>query len=249
MDRIWVFNDHYRVRGYEVDYSGRAPVQTLCNFMEESAGRHADALGLSVERLQSEGITWVLARLQLEVMGAPQAGEEIRLSTWPVDIQKLQFRRDFIMYGPDGQVLARGITQWVIVNLETRKLERIPSFISDLRPVNAERVMDEADWRIPAQADGPVLGSFPVRLADIDRNRHVNNVRFIDWIVESAPFSGQEKASSLKGLEIIFRAEGLYGDTVIARGASGDKPGEFIHGLFREADGQELVRGRTFWGI
>ncbi len=245
MDNTWKHKEIYPVRAFELDRSNSAPLQTLCNYMEDAAGKHADKLGLSIDRMQSLGLTWVMARLQIELFRQPAEGENVRLATWPVEMQRLQFRRDFLLEDDAGQPIAKAISQWVIVNMQTRRVERIPDFVSNHRPEDPEKVMEECDWRMAPQAESPVRGLFRVRLSDIDRNRHVNNVRLIDWVIESAPPALE--GGQLRRLELVFRTEGLYGDTVLARTGAGDAPGEFIHGLFREADGQELLKARSVW--
>ena len=56
------------------------------------------------------------------------------------------------------------------------------------------------------------------------------------------------EARVITELEIHFLAEALFGEEVIAsaRRVTPDD-GEFLHGIVRARDGQELVRARTIW--
>lgn len=241
----WKYSEAFKIRGYEVDGDNQAPVQTLCAFMEEAAGSHADRLGLGVDFLQGKGITWVLARMQMRLFALPSSADTVLVQTWPVAVERLQFRRDFLLTDGQGREFARAVTDWVIIDLESRRLQKIPEFVAAHQPPDAEKVLEQEKLRIEGQENAPELKRFVVRKADIDRNRHVNNVRFSDWMLESVPddFSAGKK---LFGLQIIYRAEALYGDAVIARGSavSGD---EFLHGLYRLSDWQELVRAKSIW--
>lgn len=241
----WEYSESFKIRGYEVDEAGHVPVQTLCAFMEEAAHGHADRLGLGVELLQGRGITWVLARMHIKLCALPASTDTVVVKTWPVEVERLQFRRDFHLTDGKGREFLRAVTEWVIIDLETRRLQRIPEFVSNHRPANPERILAVEKLRIEGQENAPELKRFVVRKADIDRNRHVNNVRFTDWMLEAVP-DEISAAQKLCGLQIIYRAEALYGDTVIARGGRGGS-GEFLHGLYRLSDGQELVRARSFW--
>lgn len=242
----WEYSESFKIRRYEVDQHNRAPIQSCCAFMEEAAGNHAAVLGFGVERLQELGITWVLARMQLQIFDFPISSEEVLVKTWTVEVEKLQFRRDFLLSGGDGRELVRAVTDWVIIDLESRKLKKMPDFIAACTSPDAERVMEKEKLRIDAQENAPALGTFKVRKADIDRNLHVNNVRFTDWMLESVPAEYSEQRT-LSGLQIIYRAEAIYGDTAVSRGACGEKDGEFLHGLYRQSDGQELVRAKSIW--
>jgi len=247
----WVRTEKFKIRGYEIGPDYRVPLQILCGYMEEAATLHAAELGFSMEELARRGLAWALARLWLEFEewpylggGAPGDEEWVTVRTWPVAAERLQYRRDFLMTW-QGRVSARAVTDWVVLNLETRRAERMPEFITALQPKNPELVMEVGRPRLPGQENAPHLVSFAVRKSDIDRNNHVNNACLAAWLAESVP----EEISSfklLKSLQILYRAEGRYGDTVVGRGAL-DAEGAFLHGLFRLSDGQELVRARSVW--
>ena len=149
---------------------------------------------------------------------------------------------------PSGRPLAAAVTQWVVINLEKRKVERLPFYIAELQPENPEFALEDADIRIPLPADPvPASPSFPVRLADIDQNRHVNNGRYIDFILEAAHAAGMR--GTLRQMDLVFRAEGLLGDTIGTATGVEEESGriQLTHCLFRQKDGQELTRGRTLW--
>ena len=249
----WTRTENFKIRGYEIGPDHRVPLQNLCGYMEEAASLHAAELGFAVEELAGRGLAWAVTRTWIEFEELPYLGgrvledEEsswVLVKTWPVAVERLQYRRDFLITWR-GRVLARAVTDWVVINLESRRAERIPEFISALQPERAERVLEAGRLRLPGQENAPELITFVVRKADIDRNNHVNNARFTEWIAESTP---ETLAASrrIKSLQIMYRAEGLYGDTVVARGAD-DGQGGFLHGLYRLSDGQELVRARTVW--
>ena len=243
MDNRWKHHTEFTIRGYEADFANRATIQAFCYYMEEAAGQHADKLGVSIARLRDEGVAWVLTKMYVETYCFPQSGEKVYITTWPVGIEKLQFRRDFELRGENGKTLAKAISQWVVVNLATRKLERIT--YHDLSPESPEHALEEPKWKIFPQPESPELLRLNVRLSDIDQNNHVNNVHYIEWVAESSPHA-LDPDKQLASVEILFKAEAKHKDIVLVKGNAGDEEGEFIHGLFR-ADGTELVRAKTRW--
>ena len=250
------YKEVFSVRGYEVDSSNRAKVQTLCEYMQESSGNHAVKLGVSLESLQERGFTWALSRMQIAVSALPVAGEQVEVETWPVNIERLLSRRDFRMTGQDGRVLARAVSHWVVVNLATRRLERMQGLIDPENMTNEQEAMQSSDLRLPSVTAEHENASFKVRLSDIDRNRHVNSVRYLDWVCESTPAMTRNTAM-LSYAEIIFKAEALYGDEVAVRSAETmsqeqhmDKTKQiFNHSLHRVSDQRELARACTRWKI
>ena len=56
---------------------------------------------------------------------------------------------------------------------------------------------------------------FKVRYGDIDSNMHVNNVRYVEWAVESLPLEIVLNYE-LKDLSVVFEKECKYGAEIIA---------------------------------
>lgn len=240
-------NECFIARQHEMDMDHLLRVQCICNYMEEAAGNHADALGAGLARLAKDNLAWVLAKMRLELFRRPGPGEALRVDTWPVRLERVQFRRDFILYDAQENILATGVTQWVVMGLASRKLERFPLYIAELEPDNPPLAQESGDIRIPAVGETEMPGPlFPVRLADIDQNRHVNNGRYVDFALEAAEACGM--AGRLRRLDIIFRSEGLRGDVIGTRSlVEPGSAGSCIHSMFRASDGQELARARTVW--
>ena len=242
--------EFFTVRGYEAGVDTLLTVQNLCNYTQEAAGNHAARLGLSLERLQSEGLSWVLSRMQVALHAMPRAGETISVETWPVGVQGLQFRRDFTIRHADGSLVATAISHWVVVTLATRRVGRVPEYISSIALDNPATAMEDSPVRLGAVGQEYETVQIRAQFADIDRNWHVNSVRYVDWVLEATPEAARRDCA-LRGLELVFRAESFQGDVVSGRTQPVEAPENgrtsFSHGLVRISDDKELVRARSVW--
>ena len=63
--RVWT--ESFRVHSYEVDARGTTPIHTICNYLQETAGNHARALGVSAESMHARGLAWVLGHLVVDI--------------------------------------------------------------------------------------------------------------------------------------------------------------------------------------
>lgn len=244
------WSDTYRIRAYEVGPDGTCGMGTLGNLLQETAGHHADHLGLSMERLLEDNLAWVLTRLRVIVQRFPGNGEEVRVVTWPSGLDKATATRDFVLYDGDGAELARATSAWVCFDVSSRQMVPAPPFIGEhYPPTHPERVLEFERRTLPRlkQAEGecPVLA----READLDMNGHVNNVHFMEWVLEGAGVVAS--AGRLREIDIQFRAESLAGDQLQSRVAvngTGDAT-SLLHSLLRTADDSELVRAATVWSL
>jgi acyl-ACP thioesterase len=236
----------FTVHTYEVDAFGQVAVPALTGFLAEAAGHHATALGVGVEALMARGLTWVLVRQRLEILRAPLLHEELVVETWPSGVDRVAALRDFRVRGADGSELARAISQWLVLDLATR------------RPRPPLEVLDAARFRIEVPhatsfGDGKLLAleqwerekRFHTRYADIDRNLHVNNGSYLAWAIEAMPREVWQ-SSRMASLEVQYRAECTLGSAVLSRVLSAGE-GAYLHGIVREEDGKELARLGTRW--
>jgi acyl-ACP thioesterase len=144
----------------------------------------------------------------------------------------------------------------MVIHLERKQPLKIddilPDFVLDKRalddPFASLPVLEKADREVP----------FPVEMDNLDLNRHVNNAVYVRWALESVP---AEVLAALRPveLEVAYRAEALYGDSIIARTGPAfafepdpayrkSAPGNaFLHQIVNSATGVELTRLRSRW--
>jgi len=242
-----VWHEDFPIRSYEVDCHNRLSILSMFSFMQESASQHAAALGVSIQQLLAENHTWLLSRLKINIAAYPGWNDQIQVNTWPSGTQQLFALRDFKISGIDNQIIAAAISAWLVIDLQKRRPVRIAPFVERLRPIEGSHILDGRLDKLPALSDPVHEKRFVVRYSDLDINQHVNNVKFVEWILESLP-SATLKALVAAELEINFLAEAFHEDYILAV-CSPQDPGStiFHHSLIRQQDGRELARAKTKW--
>ena len=74
-------------------------------FFQEAAGNHAQHLGAGYAALAEEKLFWALSRIKVEIQKTAKRGDEIHIETWPCSLVGPFFRRDFIFYNLQDEVL------------------------------------------------------------------------------------------------------------------------------------------------
>ncbi len=242
-----IWQETYQIRSYEVDCHHRLSVLAIFNFMQEVASRHAEALGVSIQQLLSENYTWLLSRLKIKIASFPAWKDRIVLRTWPSGTQRLFALRDFEILDGDDQTVAEAISAWLVLDVQKRRPVRIGQFVERLKPLEGDHILPDTLEKLPGLDARTHDKEIMVRHRDLDINQHVNNVSFVEWLVESVP-ARVLKTSVLTELEINFLAEAFYEERLLAACHSQDShPGVFLHSIIRQKDGQELARARTVW--
>ncbi len=69
--------------------------------------------------------------------------------------------------------------------------------------------LNQIDWVPIERIDSEK--NFQVRNSDLDMNHHVNNTKYLEWMIETIPENMNKKISEV---DIIFLREGLYQDKI-----------------------------------
>ena len=241
---IAVWNESFQIRAFEADTSGKLSILHLFNYFQEVAGNHASALGVSIEKLNAQQLTWMLSRFHIQVHRYPAWGEKITLKTWPSDHSGLHALREFVLYDQEGKQIGQGTSGWLMIDLKRRRPIRMPDFITSIELPDLPRPVDDAFNKLPSPVENEPGKSFTVGYHDLDINQHANSVHYIRWALEAVP-SEVRGEQQLSGLEVQFRAEATYGDQVESRI---EKNGLiFKHGLYEQASNRELAVIRSTW--
>lgn len=235
----------FKVRGYECGADGLATLPTVCNYLQEVASLHAESLGFSKSDFEKAGdnVSWVLTRLLVRMNRYPAWGDEVTVETFPRGGRKIVAWRDFILKDARGETLGVATSEWMVIDLSTRKIAPLPvKVLEAVDPSNVPVLGTEpfTRFRFPASA-GSGFGesdsaSFVAMKAHIDLNGHVNNVHYIEWMLE--PCANARPSE----MEIVFRSETFVGDRVHADVAEADG---FTYHRVCDAAGADHIVART----
>ncbi len=240
--------ESFPIRSYESTSSGHVAVQSLCNYLQEAAGNHARQLGVSIEQLVGENLTWVLGKLRLEVDDLPVWRDEVEIETWPSDQNGLIAMRDFVLR-TGGREFGRATSAWFMLNIDRRRPVRLPASMVELQlPVRPPTLSH--DFPAPSLPDAFEYEiEFRVRYSDLDMNNHVNNVRYVEWALESIPREMMSERQ-LRTLEVHFKAETVEGQMVRAQTtkvSAESSEFSFVHRLSISGTDREVALLTTTW--
>lgn len=213
------FERAYRVRSYETGVRNRLSLPSVCNYLQEAAGEHAERLGFGILELQARGISWMLARLHLKLARDVPWGADVKVVTWPSGLKgRLVALRDFRLFAADGDPILEGVSEWLTVDLAAQRIVRPSEDFARLVPPDVARVAlaaTDGHGKFAALAKVDQTARILVRRADHDFNDHVNNVHYVEWALEALPESF--RARSVRELDIVFRQAAHAGDELESR--------------------------------
>ena len=241
--RVW--NEAFPIRSYDVDFEGLATLPALCRFMQEAALKHAAHLGIGVHHLRAKGLLWVLARQRIIVNDFPRLDEAIAIRTEPTGKDRIFCYRDFSILDATGRIIGKASTVWFVIDQQEKTPQRPDSYFPVWFDHGSEGITPTKLKKLPKPKISNGSKSLRVSYRDLDMNEHVNNVRYIEWIIDSFPLDFIRN-HTLKELEINYVTEALY-DNEISIGRKDNDGLLFLHSLMRPFDNADICRARTSW--
>lgn len=238
------------VRYGEVGHDGRTLLSALGNWLQEAAGQSADKLGFGERALADMGVTWILTRLVLRIQALPAAGTAVRVRTWPSRLDHLAYR-GYELYDDSGALLVTGGSAWTVMDLAARRLCPFPSGLLAAYPAQAPACEPFTARTLPRLREHACKAPVLVRRDDLDINGHVNNARYLPWLLECLPWI-PEQSLTPELVDVTFRAECFPGEKLMSLcGHPADAaaaPQTLVHALRRANDtGEDVCRAVTRW--
>jgi medium-chain acyl-[acyl-carrier-protein] hydrolase len=241
------WEDEYSISFYEVDTKNEVFLPVLWSFMQETAWHHADHLRLGYSDLGEHQYFWVLSRLSIQMEEYPRWGGRVKIKTWLTGIGRLFALRHFSIADSKGNLIGTAKSAWLVLDLKRRRPQRIEPVFKHILHLFDDPPSTEEPEKLPPPVRAQMEKSFTVRYSDIDIHHHVNNIKYIEWILDSYPFEINQ-THQIHTFDINFLAESSYGDAItIHTEVLKESPPAFLHSVVRKDDGQELCRARAGW--
>ncbi len=244
----FILTETYSVRSYETDVNGRATVQTIVNYLQNSGFNHALILRKCGGLSHDPSTAYFLTRQRVRIYRYPDWRETITLNTWLDPRIEKYAVREFELTDSSGEIIGCATNSALFYNIHEKKIIPASERMINIPVPPRGRALDDPFESIPRPSVAEFSAEFNTRLADLDMYSHVNNVVYVEWAVETLP---QEvwNGWTLRDHEINFRSETGPGE-VIQSEAEEITCGEvriFLHRLVRRSDGKEVALLRTWW--
>lgn len=214
MEAIPVYQKKYHVQTNDVDFTRKLKLSSLFSYLQEIASIHADNLGVGVDRIEQKGVGWALLRIKVDLVRYPAWNEEILIETWYPEPKKFEFERDFSITDINGNEIVKAASSWIIFDIKTRELRKRDLITNGFPQSVRERALDCKLGKIKASGKMEITYKKVIRYSDIDFNGHLNNSKYIDFIMDCFTMEDHKKYR-FKSIEINYVNEALSGNTIV----------------------------------
>ncbi|KAL3631731.1 hypothetical protein CASFOL_024715 [Castilleja foliolosa] len=268
VDNRFVYRQSFVIRSYEIGPDKTATMETLMNLLQETALNHVGSAGVAgngfgaTREMSIRKLIWVVTRIHVQVDKYSSWGDVVEIDTWVDAAGKNGMRRDWIIRDYNTkQIITRATSTWVIMNRETRRLSKIPDEVkNEVEPfylnraaIATENTDRDKIEKLNDETAQIIKAGLAPRWSDMDANQHVNNVKYIGWLLESVPIKVLEEYNMTR-MTLEYRRECRQSNLLESLTSMKAKTGkeedlECTHLLRMENDEAEIVRARSVWKI
>ena len=235
-----IFQQEFHITDACVDRYGRLKPSMILFYAQEVAGQHCLQLSVDYDTLAARRLFWAVTRHRVQITRLPMRGETIRVETWPMPTTKVAYPRSIVAYDEAGHEVFRAISIWVLMNLDTRSM--ILPGKSGIVVSGTLRGLELATPHSLLPVEMNNHHSRCVCFTDLDRNGHMNNTRYFDWISDLLP-SDFHVSHPIKEFTICYHSEAREGQTLDMNWEITDGPTVQVD-AFRSGEAQK--EGRVF---
>lgn len=238
----------YEIHYYEVDYKRRVLLTSLMNYFNDIVTEQSDNVGISIDFMRENGIAWIIYKWDIDIGRYPVYGERIKVRTEPYSFRKFYAYRKFEIEDGDGNIIVSAKTVWFLIDTSRRKPLKVTENMYDAFGISPDKSDALETRKITAPAEAGTVKEFSVRYSDIDTNRHVNNVNYAAWVLETVPVEIVLNYT-LKSISLVYEKETFYGEVIKVCTSTEAQGDEVVCGhKILDGDGNVLNKAETRWG-
>lgn len=184
---------------------------TILDLFQDVAGYHTLELGCSLDDFAKKGLGWVLIGVKYQIIKPFNMYSTVKVKTWPLKPSFAKFQREYQIFNEQGELLVKGSSMWTIIDLKARKVVPVKEVYIGIDEYLEERNFEGKFPKISIlDKKFSNAGQALAKHSDLDMNRHVNNVKYINYIVDCLG----EELFNCKNFLIEYHKELMLGDTV-----------------------------------
>jgi len=206
-----IFKHDFPITDIYLDSHGRLKPSAILYFVQEAAGQHCNLLRVDWDTLSHQNLFWAVTRHRVQITRLPTRGETITVETWPMPTTKVAFPRSVVAYDESGKEVFRAISIWVLMDTRTRAM-----ILPGKSGVLVEGALRGNELTVPRTILPAVLHNTEcrtVRYTQLDRNGHMNNTRYLDWVEDLLP-SAFHKEHPVREISVSYHAEAREGQEI-----------------------------------
>lgn len=177
-----IHREQFDISTIHLDRFGRMKSSMILYFAQEVATSHCKHLGCDWDTMAAKGLFWAVIRHRIQIKRLPTSGETITIETWPMPTTRTCYPRSMVAFDENGNELFKVHSLWVLMDTQSRAMVLPGKSGVDVEGTLRGDELPTPPSLPPKDGDNQMLRT--VAYSDLDRNGHMNNVKYLDWVAD-----------------------------------------------------------------
>lgn len=208
-----IYKGKFKLGLKDIGKDNKIKNRSILEFLENIGAYHSDEVGYGVNEIPKTNVSWILLDWQLNVINRPVYGQTIEVHTWGRGMNKFFTFRDYEIYDENNNLCAIATSKWALIDVRTGKLARLTEKIINKYNPEEKSVFSEEMGKIEMPKEFIAELEYIVTRKDIDINKHMHNLYYLDLAYEVLPENVYEQRP-FNNIRINYKKEIKLGDTV-----------------------------------
>ncbi len=181
--RKWT--EPYQVYWHDTDLKGEMNFAAISRYLQDVAWKSAESLNFGFTKVAELNLHWVLVRQLIKMKRLPKWEEKIKIETWPRGLEGIWAYRDYQIKSENGEVLGGVSSAWMVIDTITRRPQKLEIMKDVLPGTFLDSVIGDSASKILFNGEEKLIDKRQARYSDMDINGHVNNSKYVDWMMDA----------------------------------------------------------------
>lgn len=183
-----IYTEKFKIPLKDIGKDNKIKNRAVLEILENIACYHSDLVCYGVNNIKETKVTWILLDWKLKVINRPTYGQVLTVNTWGKGMNKFFTYRDYEIYDNNNNLCAIATSKWALIDTEKGKMSRLTENIINAYKPEKKTVFEENSLdkvKIPEEFSNTI--KYEVIRKDIDINKHMHNLYYLDLAYEALP--------------------------------------------------------------
>lgn len=191
------YTECYEVTCHDVDVNNNIKPSLVLRYMQETANHQMRDRKPSYYDLFSEGKSFIVTRVTIEIYAQLHQFDKIEVDTWNCPAKGVTFLRCYEIRRGE-KVAARAYSAWAVTDHATGRLCKVSDVdISNYELEEPLTMTLPTRFRLPRDCQYVKTGTREIFFSDVDMNRHMNNTNYPDMLWNYIPDVMDKQVTSI----------------------------------------------------
>lgn len=210
------FEYDFNIEIEDTGYNNKLSNRGFLRLMQEVACLHSNIAGCGLNDRNKTNIAWIILDWKLQVFDRPVWNSKISVRSWVREVTKISTLRDFEVFDANNNRIAIASSKWIALDAVDGSIKKLPEICQFFEVV--DKAVFDTSFKTKLTEPNNCISSFNfnVQRRDIDINRHLNNIFYLDYATECLP-EDVFFHTEFNNIEIMYKSSAILGDTILCK--------------------------------